>query len=147
MSGLCRQFYISNDGKEHTKYFQPPGLVAIPFAEMLSKKPSRCFIQAVVDTNLVVMSHHDFQTLFDVDYDTQKLARRIAENYFIEKDQREYEFLNYDAEQRYDAFCEKYGELVEFIPQYQIASYIRVTPVTLSRILTNRKVLKASPDC
>ena len=36
----------------------------------------------------------DLQRLFDVDCDTQKLARRIAGRYFIDKDQRKYEFLN-----------------------------------------------------
>lgn len=142
VSGLCRQYYLSEAGKEHTKYFQSPGSVAIAFAEMLSNKPARCYIQAVVDTRLIIMSHPNFPTLFDIDIDSQTLARRIAEHYFIEKDQREYEFLHFDAKKRYNAFIERYKECFKLIPQYQIASYIGVTPVALSRLLAKPK----SPD-
>lgn len=138
VSGLCRQYYLSEDGKEHTKYFQTKGTVAIAFAEMLSNKPARCYIQGVVDTQLLVMSHPNFSTLFDANIDSQILARRIAEHYFVEKDQREYEFLHFDAQKRYEAFVKRYHDCYKLIPQYQIASYIGVSPVSLSRILSSK---------
>ena len=135
LKGLCRQYYLSESGKEHTKYFQMPGSVAIAFAEMIRSVPSRCYIQAVVDTELYIMTHPNFSSLFDKNLDTQVLARRIAERYFIEKDQREYEFLHFSALKRYHAFQEKYRDVEHLIPMYQVASYIGVTPVALSRLI------------
>ena len=137
-TGLCRQFYIDQNGKEHGKYFQLPGTVAIPFSEMLQHQPSRCYIQAVVDSEVVALSHPNFGSLFDVDVDAQILARRIAERFFIEKDQREYEFLHFTAKQRYDAFLDRYSDVIDLIPQYQIASYIGITSVALSRLLSSK---------
>lgn len=139
VSGLLRQFYLEHQGKEFTKYFQVPGVVAIAFAEAIQKVPSRVFIQAVVDSEVIIMSHPQFIDLFDVDLESQILARRIAEKYFVEKDQREWEFLHLPAEGRYDAFIQKFGAVADLIPQQHIASYIRVTPVSLSRMLAKRK--------
>ncbi|RBP51088.1 Crp/Fnr family transcriptional regulator [Arenicella xantha] len=136
VNGLCRQYYLAEDGKEFTKYFQPPGLVAIAFAEVIRGVPARCCIQAVTDTELYVMTHPDFWSLFDIDLDTNILGKKIAERFFVEKDQREYEFLHFDAAQRYRAFQQKYGEFEHLIPKYQIASYIGITAVSLSRLLT-----------
>lgn len=139
VEGLCRQYYLSEDGKEFTKFFQPPGLVAIAFAEAIQGVKARCNIQAVVDTKLYVLSHPKLWSLFDIDRDANILGKKIAERFFIEKDQREYEFLHYSASERYEAFRDKYGLFEHLIPRQQIASYIGITAVSLSRILSGSK--------
>jgi len=62
------------------------------------------------------------------------LGRILAEQHFILKEQREAALLLDDAETRYRQFLSDYPGLDKRIAQYHIASYIGVTPVTLSRI-------------
>ena len=52
----------------------------------------------------------------------------------MKKEQREYEFLNLPAEERYQKFAEANPDLVEQITQNDIARYLGITPVALSRI-------------
>jgi CRP-like cAMP-binding protein len=59
----------------------------------------------------------------------------MAQDYFIKKDQREYEFLLLDATQRYQNFLCDYKNLKERIPQYHIAAYLGISPVSLSRLI------------
>ena len=68
-----------------------------------------------------------------------ELGRKIAENFFIVKEQREYEFLLLDAKARYLNFIHDYADLTERIPQYHIAAYLGITPVSLSRVINSTK--------
>ena len=63
----------------------------------------------------------------------------VVEAQFVAKEQREYEFLQLSAEERYRLVCEQFPSLVQHIPQHQIASYIGITPVALSRIRGRRR--------
>jgi hypothetical protein len=51
-------------------------------------------------------------------------------------EQREFEFLQLDILSRYEIFKEEVGDLAKKIPQHQIASYLGITPVALSRVLS-----------
>ena len=50
------------------------------------------------------------------------------------KEQREFDFLNLDAEARYRKFCDQNADIKEFISQGDVARYLGITPVALSRI-------------
>jgi CRP-like cAMP-binding protein len=62
------------------------------------------------------------------------IARKYVETLFIEKEKRERRLLSEDAATRYLSFQKDYPGLEDKIPQYQIASYLGITPVALSRI-------------
>ena len=62
------------------------------------------------------------------------MGRIAAEHLYIEKFKRELSLLNKDAEARYIEMFEDYNELINDIPQKYLASYIGVTPQSLSRI-------------
>lgn len=69
----------------------------------------------------------------------QTLGRLVAEKHFLAKEQREYEFLQLDVMERYNKFKEDFGPLMGKIPQHQIASYLGITPVALSRVLSKAR--------
>lgn len=137
-SGLCRTYYLDREGKEYTKFFQAPGVIAAPYSELILGIPARCYIQAVVNTEILVMQYADFLKILNSDMTWQLLSRKIAEHFFVEKDQREYELLQFSADQRYDAFLERYAEIESQIPKNQIASYLGITAVAFSRLLAKR---------
>jgi CRP-like cAMP-binding protein len=72
--------------------------------------------------------------LYDQFEGLERIARKLAENYFMVKEQREIELVLLDASQRYRLFQQEYPGLENRIPQYHIASYLGITPTQLSRI-------------
>lgn len=104
------------------------------FYSSLTRTPCRFGIQALEKTRVIKARFADFTRLFDTDIRWERLGRVLAEQHFILKEQREAALLLDDAETRYRQFLEDYPGLDKRIAQYHIASYIGVTPVTLSRV-------------
>lgn len=134
LSGLVRHYYVDPKGTESVKAFRGPFEVSGPYAEILLRRPSRTFIQALTDAELLVFKVADVDAAAERSLELQRLVRRFVELQFVAKEQREYEFLLLSAEERYRQFCASLPELLHHIPQHQIASYIGITPVALSRI-------------
>lgn len=133
-AGLMRHYYVDARGKESVKAFRGPLEVSGPYAEILLRKPSRTFIQALTFAELLVFEVADIDAAAERSLELQRLVRRFVELQFVAKEQREYEFLMLSAEERYRQFRASLPELLHHIPQHQIASYIGITPVALSRI-------------
>jgi CRP-like cAMP-binding protein len=134
LSGLLRHYYVDAKGKESVKAFRVPMDVSAPYAELIQRQPSRTHIEALADSELLVFRYDDFEAAAKDSVELQRLARRFGEVHYVQKEQREYEFLMLSAEERYQQFCARLPELLRHIPQHQVASYIGVTPVALSRI-------------
>ncbi|MGE4347904.1 MAG: Crp/Fnr family transcriptional regulator, partial [Flavobacteriaceae bacterium] len=67
--------------------------------------------------------------------------RKLAEQFFVHKEQREVNIVMLDADKRYLIFQQEFPFLEQLIPQYHIASYLGITPTQLSRI--RRKLTKS----
>ena len=143
LSGLTRSFYIDHNGKEFNKIFFSQGDIASAYVEMLSKQPSRLSIQALEETDVLQVDYQHVQQLYDRDPAWNIIGRKIAENFFVIKEKREYEFLLLDAENRYKNFLEDYKDLKSRIPQYHVASYLGITSVSLSRLINAAKKLNS----
>lgn len=139
LSGWLRHFYVDAKGKESVKAFRGPLEVSGPYAEILQRRPSRTFIEALTDTELFVFEVAEVDAAAERSLELQRLVRRFVEVQFVAKEQREYEFLMLSAEERYRQLCTTFPELVAVLPQYQLASYIGITPVALSRIRARRR--------
>jgi CRP-like cAMP-binding protein len=143
LNGLFRLYYTDKNGKEQIKAFRKSGELVGAYAEMLLKIPSRTYVQAMEASRVVLIQHSDFVPLYERHSCWQTLGRIVAEKHFLAKEQREFEFLQLDVLERYQIFCNEFGELMGKIPQHQIASYLGITPVALSRVLSkSRKVSK-----
>lgn len=134
LSGWLRHYYVDAKGRESVKAFRGPLEVSGPYAEILQRRPSRTFIEALTDVELFVFSVAEVDAAAEVSLELQRLVRRFVEVQFIAKEQREYEFLMLSASERYRLLRESAPELIALLPQYQLASYIGITPVALSRI-------------
>lgn len=134
LSGLVRHYYVDARGRESVKAFRGPMELSGPYAEIIQRRPSRTFIEALTATELFVFEVAAVEGAAASSLELERLARRFVEVQFVGKEQREYEFLMLSAEERYRQFCASLPELLQHIPQHQIASYIGITPVALSRI-------------
>jgi CRP-like cAMP-binding protein len=138
LEGLLRHYYVDAEGRESVKAFRGPFELSAPYAELVQRRPSRTFIQALKPTRLLCFPVAQVDALAESSLELQRLARRFVELQFVQKEQREYEFLQLSAEERYARFCAERPEHLADIPQHQVASYIGITPVALSRIRARR---------
>jgi CRP-like cAMP-binding protein len=97
--------------------------------------PARTHIEALEDCDLLVGRYEDLRALYRRHPGWQAAGRLIAEQHFIAKERREYEFLQQSASERYLAFRNERPDLAGRLAQYQVASYLGITPVALSRIV------------
>jgi CRP-like cAMP-binding protein len=138
--GLTRSYFIDFEGKEFNKIFLAENDVASAYVELLNKIPARLNIEALEDTETLTIKFKDVQSLYLRHQCWNEVGRKVAENFFIVKEQREYEFLLLDAKERYLNFLKDYSYLKDRIPQYHIAAYLGITPVSLSRIINTTKI-------
>ena len=139
ISGLLRLYYIDYSGKEINKHFCLENTVVVAYGPFLRREESEIYIQALEDTKLFVIDYKTYNDLLNSHICWQTIARKMAEIIFILGQKRESEFLLIDAQERYLQFLHDYPNLVKRINQYHIASYLGITPESLSRIRTNLK--------
>ncbi|TGL82085.1 Crp/Fnr family transcriptional regulator [Leptospira yasudae] len=133
-SGVLREYYLTSDGNEYIKSFNFPGEFTGSYFDLLSGQPSTCNIRAITDCKIAVANFSELASLYETHIAWERLGRIVAENLFLKKAKREYELLALNAEERYELLKTTYPNIEELIPQYHIASYLGITPVSLSRI-------------
>lgn len=143
VSGLLRKYYLNEEGQEFIKGFSWENEIASPYASLITGQPSNIHIEALEDTHLRVIRYADFQKLYPKHSCWQEIGRKLAEKCFIEREQREFEFLTLSAQERYARFKKGFPFLIGRVSQYHIASYLGITPVALSRIINGKTARKA----
>lgn len=133
-AGLLRLYYLDADGREFTKSFCTEGEVVAAYSALLLDQPSRLFIEALEDSQLLVADYRAYQELAAGHPCWAAVNQRRAEALFIKKEQREAALLLDDAETRYRQFLADHPGLEARLRQHHIASYLGITPVALSRI-------------
>lgn len=139
ISGLLRLYYIDKEGNDFTKSFCMENSFVAAYSALLLAEPSRLFTETVEDTVLLAANYDAYNTLSNGHHCWQIINRKLAETLFIKKEKRESELLLDDATSRYLKFLADYPGLEARLKQYHIASYLGITPVTLSRIRAQLK--------
>jgi CRP-like cAMP-binding protein len=134
ISGLFRLFYIDIKGKEYTKNFFTTDNLFSVYNSILKGKPSNLYIQALRDSEILLIDYNEWLKLTDSHISWQILLRKITEHAYLEKEKRESDLLFYDAETRYLNFKNDFPGLESQIKQHHIASFLGMSSETLSRI-------------
>lgn len=135
ISGIARVFHIAND-KEYTSYFNFPGRnrMVASFESFLTRKPSKETIHFLEDANLVVISRAKLYSLYQQSSVFSELGRKLAEDNYILAMERIFSLQHDTAQERYLKLLESYPDLMNFVPHHYVASYLGITPESLSRI-------------
>lgn len=139
VQGIFRAYRVSPTGEESIKAFRAEGELLGAYAEMLQNIPSLTYLEALEDSRVLVFTTADMAKLEAGHPCWSALARRVAEHQFILKERREQEFLDLSAEERFDRFRAEHPHLKDRISQREIAAYLGITPVALSRIVSRRR--------
>lgn len=131
--GVLRLYY-NNDGNEITGFLFTENLFASCYESFLQQAPSIQILEALEDCELLVLSHSSLQTLYAELPKMHVLTRIVAEQRFINAQKILSSFILDTPEERYHKFALQRPELLQRVPQHIIASFLGITPVSLSRI-------------
>ncbi len=134
LNGCLRGYTIDQQGFEHVLQFAPENWWIADMYSLLSQKPGQLNIDALEDTEVLLLSKSDQENLYIKIPKFERFFRIITENSLVSNRQRVIDGLSQTAEGRYHGFCKRYPSLIERLPQKQIASYIGVTPEFLSKL-------------
>lgn len=132
--GIARAFVTNQEGKEYSKKFFIAPTIIGAYASLITKQPTKLAQQALTDCEILTIDYNQLEKSYDRFHDLERLGRKIAENYFLEKERKEIEMALLDADKRYLIFRERFPTIESNVPQYCIASYLGISPTQLSRI-------------
>jgi CRP-like cAMP-binding protein len=135
--GCLRNFVIDARGKEHIVQFGPETWWIADSISLSKGTPSAYFIEAVEDSELLLIDPAGQQHLIDRVPAYAASFRIGLQRHAAAKDQRIVSSLSATAEERYLEFLQTYPSIVQRVPQTMLASYLGMTPETLSRIRKN----------
>lgn len=133
-SGCLREYTIDQKGNEHIIQFAVRDWWISDLNSFLSGAPSTHNIDALQDSDLLLLEKSSRDKLFEALPKMERFFRLLLESNYISTRKRINDSLSASAEERYLTFIQTYPEMVEEIPQHQIASYLGITPQSLSRI-------------
>jgi CRP-like cAMP-binding protein len=136
-SGCLRTYIIDERGKEHILQFSPEDWWTGDMNGMVNGVPSTCFIDAIEDSQVLLFDNPALQKLIKCIPQSALLYQTALQKSLVVKNQRIVASLSASAEERYEDFLRTYPSLVQRVSQQMIASYLGITPETLSRIRKN----------
>lgn len=104
------------------------------YPSFIRQQPSEYAIQALTTTKLTFIKRSDFYGLFKVHHEIESAWRMLEEEALVGKIEREVEMLTFTPEERYKRLMDRSPHIFQIIPRKYIASYLRMSPETLSRI-------------
>ena len=134
LKGLIKFIYFTAEGKELIKSFIREGDQFGSLVSQFSDDGSTFSAVCIEKTRVIVFPYTVFESIVNQNRTAQKFALTFFQQLALKKEIREYELLCLSAETRYRKFLEKYPELVDRIAQQDIARYLGITPIALSRI-------------
>jgi CRP-like cAMP-binding protein len=133
-NGCLRSYTIDGKGKEHIVQFAPETWWLADAVSLMSKSPSQYFMDAIEDSDLLLIDAPSHQHVIDTVPGYAAAFRGGLQKHAAAKDQRIVHSLSASAEERYLAFLQMYPSIVRRVPQWMVASYLGISPETLSRI-------------
>ncbi len=134
ISGLCRSFYVSEQGAEITYCINFPNSFTTAYSSFISGNKTEENIQAISDVEMLVFPKSKLEELTDKFPNFVKFQKVIAEQQYIELEKRIIQLQKHDATQRYLNLLNNQPELIHHIPLHYLASYLNITQRHLSRI-------------
>jgi len=133
-TGILRYYLITANGGEVNKSIRIAPCMVSSTVALVTGQPSQLSISCFSEVSALKISWSAFQQLMEKSHSLEHFYRRGVEALFVEREQRELSLLMDTAQQRYLHFVERYAAVLDQIPLYQVASYVGITAVALSRI-------------
>lgn len=142
--GCLRTYSINEKGQEHVLQFAIEDWWTGDLHSFLTASESVYNIEALEDSELLQIDKDSLEKLYKEVPKFERFFRILIQNAYIALQRRISTSLSEKAGDRYINFIQKYPQLEQRLPQHQLASYLGITPESLSRIRKqlSRKKLK-----
>lgn len=144
--GIIRSYIINDEGKEFTRqfYFNSPessvaNLFVLDLTSLTLQTPSIRGFEVLEESILTVVPGNVLYHLYETNKNWERLGRKMAELAYIDMERFYHEILTLTPSERYRRLQKNMQTLLSRVSQYHIATYLGITPISLSRI---RKKLK-----
>lgn len=138
VSGCLRSFYKTEDGKEYTIQFAIKNWWISDYITLYTDDKSVVSIESLTHSKILVLDKNQVDTLYNEYPPFEAFQRKNFEKRTATLQKRILSLLTLSAADKYNKFIQDYADFEKIIPNYQIASYLGITPQSLSRIRKER---------
>ncbi|MGV8914694.1 MAG: Crp/Fnr family transcriptional regulator [Kaistella sp.] len=132
--GLLRMFSSDKNGKEHIIQFAPEKWLISDRSSLYFNEKSKYYIEAVEDSEVLLLSNDFFTRLIEDHPQTAENNDLLLQKHIRNLQNRLNSLLAETAEERYMNFIKMYPDILLRVPQWMVASYLGITPESLSRV-------------
>ncbi len=136
--GAVRVYEII-DGVEINRTFFMQGFFATEYKSFLLREPSQEYLEVLAPSDFILIPHDHLQKFYDKYRSFERLGRRLSEMLYLKLREKLERYQVKTPEERYQGMLTANPQFLEMVPHYHVASYLGITPQSLSRI---RKRLK-----
>ncbi|WP_124642575.1 MULTISPECIES: Crp/Fnr family transcriptional regulator [Amniculibacterium] len=135
--GLLRMYSLDKNGKEHVIQFAPENWMISDRSSVFFNENSRFYIDAIEETEVLMLNNNFFTELSVLFPDSAYKIDLLLQKHIRNLQNRVQSLLSDTAEERYLSFIKMYPDILQRVPQWMVASYLGITPESLSRVRKN----------
>lgn len=132
--GLLRMYALNEEGKENILQFATENWIVSDRGSVYFQEPSSYYIDAVEDTQVILLNDSFITQVANINPDFRKKNEQLLHNHIRQLYKRIGQLLGASAKSRYLDFVSMYPDIMLRVPQWMIASYLGITPESLSRV-------------
>jgi len=132
--GVFRSYYIDEEGNDFTKYFYPEGSMLFSYKAHIERESSSYSIESLEESEILCAKISDFERAVESSVTLRTFYKNFIDKILVMKEEHACSFKLLDSTGRYRQFLSQYPGLESRIKQHHLASYLGITPVSLSRI-------------
>ena len=134
IKGAARMFSVDDKGHEYILRFGMEGWWLGDYESYMLEEPTKFHVEMLEDTDLLIISKEQMMNLIATIPAVAETIRVIDKKNFIVTQQRIHAAISQTAEERYESLIKSHPDFLQRFPQNMIASYLGITPESLSRI-------------
>lgn len=134
VKGAVRVFYLDDLGKEHTVIIAIEDWFFTDFYSYLNRTPAEYYAEALEDSLILQMKYDDVEELCSRIHSISEYFRLFTERSMAHSYKRTISNISKTSEERYWEYVNKYPQIANRVPQYVLASYLGISPESISRI-------------
>ena len=127
--------FIEDEEEEHTIRFGYKNSIITALDCFLTEQPTKFYIQALKKCRLKMISKNRFTKIMQSSKENRQLWEQLLQGFVYQQIEREIDLITYLPQKRFENVLQRSPQVFQEIPLKYIASYLRMTPETLSRIL------------
>lgn len=140
--GALRTYTVDEKGAEHIIQFAIEGWWTGDLFSFLTSEPSTYNIDVLEDAELLLLTRTAQEELLQKLPKFERFQRLLIQSAYVALQRRLVVNMSLTAEEKYTHFVKAYPEIIQRIPQHMVASYLGITPETLSRIRKQKSMKK-----